>query len=139
MEKTTQIYGIRAVIEAINSNEAIDKVFIQKGLHGDLSKELESLIRKKGIHASYVPFEKINRLSQNNHQGVVATISPIQFHNFEELVEKVMAQKRTPVSSPGPTFRCSEFWSHHQNGRMYRCRWHHNSEKRSCTCNGRYH
>ncbi len=97
MQETTQIYGIRAVIEAINSNEAIDKVFIQKGLHGDLSKELESLIRKKGIHASYVPLEKINRLSQNNHQGVVATISPIQFHNFEELVEKVMATKKEPL------------------------------------------
>jgi 23S rRNA (guanosine2251-2'-O)-methyltransferase len=97
MQKTTQIYGIRAVIEAINSNEAIDKVFIQKGLHGDLSKELESLIRKKGIHASYVPLEKINRLSQNNHQGVVASISPIQFHNFEELVEKVMAVKKEPL------------------------------------------
>ena len=60
MQKTTQIYGIRSVIEAINSNEPIDKIFIQKGLHGELSKELESLVRKKGISASYVPLEKIN-------------------------------------------------------------------------------
>jgi len=97
MEKTTQIYGIRAVIEAIHANESIDKVFVQKGLHGDLFKELERLIRKKGIHASYVPIEKINRLSQENHQGVVASISPIEFHNFEELVEQVMISKKDPL------------------------------------------
>ncbi|MDX1327895.1 MAG: RNA methyltransferase substrate-binding domain-containing protein, partial [Arenibacter sp.] len=54
MEKTTQIYGIRAVMEAINANEPIDKVFIQKGLKGDLSREMETLLRKKGISASYV-------------------------------------------------------------------------------------
>lgn len=47
MAKPTQIYGIRAVIEAINAGETIDKVYIQKGLQGDLSKELEGLIRKK--------------------------------------------------------------------------------------------
>lgn len=94
MEKNTKIYGLRAVIEAIQANEPIDKVFIQKGLHGSLSKELEGLIRKNGINSSYVPLEKINRLSQNNHQGVVATISPITFHTFETLVDRVLSQKK---------------------------------------------
>jgi len=36
MQKETKIYGIRAVIEAINSGETIDKVFVQKGLKGEL-------------------------------------------------------------------------------------------------------
>ncbi len=97
MQNKTQIYGIRAVIEAINADEPIDKVFIQKGLKGDLSKELESLIRKNGINASYVPSEKLNRLTKNNHQGVVANISPISFYNLEELVEKVLKNEKTPL------------------------------------------
>ena len=97
MEKNTQIYGLRAVIEAIQANEPIDKVFIQKGLQGALSKELEGLVRKNGINTSYVPLEKINRLSQNNHQGVVATISPITFHTFETLADRVLSQKNDPV------------------------------------------
>ncbi|WP_273565927.1 23S rRNA (guanosine(2251)-2'-O)-methyltransferase RlmB [Maribacter halichondriae] len=97
MEKTSQIYGIRAVLEAIHSDETLDKVFIQKGLKGDLSKELEGIIRKKGINASYVPIEKLNRLTSNNHQGVVATISPITFHELDALVEKVMESERTPL------------------------------------------
>ncbi|SNQ42098.1 23S rRNA (guanosine(2251)-2'-O)-methyltransferase RlmB [Cellulophaga lytica] len=97
MEKTTQIYGIRAIIEAINANEALDKIFVQKGLKGDLFRELENLARKKGISISYVPVEKLNRLTKNNHQGVVANISPITFHNFEELVENVIQKKEAPL------------------------------------------
>lgn len=97
MKETTQIYGIRAIIEAINAKEPVDKVFIQKGLQGELSKELENLLRKTGIASSYVPIEKLNRLTKSNHQGVVATISPIEFHNFEELVEKVVAEKESPL------------------------------------------
>ena len=79
MEKTTQIYGIRAIMEAVNSNEEIDKVFMQKGLKGDLIKDLERLLRQNDITPAYVPIEKLNRLTKNNHQGAVANISPISF------------------------------------------------------------
>ncbi|NJB72761.1 23S rRNA (guanosine2251-2'-O)-methyltransferase [Saonia flava] len=97
MEKKNQVYGIRAIIEAINSDETVDKVFLQKGLQGSLSKELETLIRKKGISSSYVPIEKLNRLTKNNHQGAIASISPIKFHTIEELVEPIIQEKENPL------------------------------------------
>ncbi|MGB3150183.1 MAG: 23S rRNA (guanosine(2251)-2'-O)-methyltransferase RlmB [Maribacter sp.] len=94
MDKITQIYGIRAVMEAVSANEEIDKVFIQKGLKGDLIKELEGLLRRNEITVSYVPPEKLNRLTKNNHQGVVANISPIAFFSLESLVEKVLVNEK---------------------------------------------
>ncbi|MRI02344.1 23S rRNA (guanosine(2251)-2'-O)-methyltransferase RlmB [Kriegella sp. EG-1] len=97
MQKTDQIYGIRAIIEAINAEKSIDKVFLQRGLSGDLIKELESLVRKSGINTSYVPVEKLNRLTKNNHQGAVANISPIDFFDFEELIEKISNTKKAPL------------------------------------------
>ncbi|MEA1785900.1 23S rRNA (guanosine(2251)-2'-O)-methyltransferase RlmB [Arenibacter sp. GZD96] len=97
MENNTQIYGIRAIIEALQADKPVDKIFIQKGLRGDLSRELETLIRHKGIGVSYVPVEKLNRLSKNNHQGVIATISPISFYSLEELVENAIAHKEKPL------------------------------------------
>jgi len=97
MKSETKIYGIRAVIEAIKSNEAIDKVFIQKGLKGDLFRELEGTLRKNGISVAYVPIEKLNRLSKNNHQGVIANISPISFYTLENLVEEVLSKKKIPL------------------------------------------
>jgi len=47
MENQTQIFGIRAIIEAINAEKTIDKVFLQKGLKGELFSELESLLNRK--------------------------------------------------------------------------------------------
>ena len=91
MEKNTEIYGIRAVIEAINSSKDIDKVFIQTGLKGKLIGQLESLIRKNKINFSYVPTQKLDRLSKKNHQGVIARIAPIKFYTidrFSEVLEK---------------------------------------------------
>ena len=91
MDKSTEIYGIRSVIEAINSSKDIDKVFIQTGLKGKLIGQLESLIRKNKINFSYVPTQKLDRLSKKNHQGVVARIAPIKFYtidSFSEVLEK---------------------------------------------------
>lgn len=97
MKKATQIFGLRAVMEAINAGETIDKVFIQKGLQGDLFHELETLIRKEGINTSYVPIEKLNKLTRNNHQGVVANIAPIAFHDLDTLITTVMESGKTPL------------------------------------------
>ena len=96
MKDNQLIYGIRAVLEAIHADQPINKIFIQKGLKGDLFKELESTIRKSGLSSSYVPIEKLNRITRNNHQGVVAQISPVQFQDFEAMVEKVLSEQETP-------------------------------------------
>ncbi|MGA1227465.1 MAG: 23S rRNA (guanosine(2251)-2'-O)-methyltransferase RlmB [Tamlana sp.] len=97
MQNQTQIFGIRAIIEAISSGKNIDKVFLQKGLHGDLFNELESIINKNGINSSYVPIEKLNRLTKGNHQGAVAQISPIEFYSIETLTLNVLESGQTPL------------------------------------------
>ncbi len=96
MKNEYQIYGIRAILEAITSERPINKIFLQRGLKGELFQELETAIRKKGISQSYVPIEKLNRLTRNNHQGAVAQISPVAFHNFEELVEQIIQKEEKP-------------------------------------------
>ena len=97
MEQETKIFGLRAIIEAIKSNETIDKVFLQKGLNGALYSELEKLLKRKGINHSYVPPEKLNRLSKKNHQGAIAQISPITFHDMESLITAVSESGSVPL------------------------------------------
>lgn len=97
MKDSYQIYGIRAVIEAIKSGKSIDKIFIQKKLGGHLFSELNALIKKENLNCAFVPPEKLNRLTSKNHQGVVAVTSPITFHNFEELVISVIESAKTPL------------------------------------------
>lgn len=97
MQNQTQIFGIRAIIEAINAGETIDKVFLQKGLKGELFSELETLLNRNSINKSYVPVEKLNRLTKKNHQGAVAQISPIEFYSLEDLVLSVVESGKTPL------------------------------------------
>jgi 23S rRNA (guanosine2251-2'-O)-methyltransferase len=97
MQKENQIFGIRAIIEAIQSGITVDKVFIQKELAGDLIKELMRVMKQNEVSFSYVPVEKLNRLTPNNHQGAVATIAPITFVELEALVEKTLASDKTPL------------------------------------------
>jgi 23S rRNA (guanosine2251-2'-O)-methyltransferase len=95
MEDNTTIFGIRTVIEAIQSEKNIDKIYIQKGLSNPLFQELLTLLNKKGYNISYVPVEKLQKLTQGNHQGVVAKISPIEFPEMEEVVEKILEEPNT--------------------------------------------
>lgn len=97
MQIQTQIFGIRAIKEAINAGESIDKIFLQKGLKGELFTELETLLRQQSINHSYVPVEKLNRLTKKNHQGAVAQISPVAFYDMENLVLNVLETGKTPL------------------------------------------
>lgn len=97
MKKNTHIFGIRAIMEAVNANEDIDKVFLQSGLKGDLALELEALLKEREIAYSFVPFEKLNRITKMNHQGAIASIAPISFANFEKVVDKIIESNKTPL------------------------------------------
>lgn len=97
MPKETKLYGLRAILEAIEADKSIDKIFLQKGLRGELFAELEKKIRKKGLNFSYVPVEKLNRLTPSNHQGAVAQISPISFYDLDALVTAVKETKKHPL------------------------------------------
>ena len=96
-EKEHQIFGIRAIIEAIQAGKEVDKVFIQQEASGELMKDLMKVLKRANVNFSYVPVEKLNRLTPSNHQGAVATISPISFYNLEKLIEEVIESGKKPL------------------------------------------
>ncbi|MFT7614399.1 MAG: 23S rRNA (guanosine2251-2'-O)-methyltransferase [Parvicellaceae bacterium] len=95
--KENLIYGIRSTIEAINSGKEINKVLIQHGTQGELMSELQSLLKEKAIPSQNVPPEKIYKLSRDNHQGVVAFISPIEYGDLETIVNDALEAKKSPL------------------------------------------
>lgn len=96
MEKN-YIYGIRAVIEAIESGKNIDKVLVRRDLSGDLSKELLAKIREYGVVMQKVPQEKLNRITMKNHQGAIALLSPVEYQKIENLVPLFYEEGRNPL------------------------------------------
>lgn len=90
------VYGIRPVMEAIDAGTQIDKVLIQNGLEGKLVQELKMKLRQAGCPFQYVPEEKLHKMTDGNHQGVVATISAIKYQSFEEVVDRLAQEGQTP-------------------------------------------
>jgi 23S rRNA (guanosine2251-2'-O)-methyltransferase len=90
------IYGFRPILEAIESGKTIDKVFIQKGLQGDLFKDFFIKVRHHKIPFQYVPVEKLNKITRGNHQGVIAFISEIEYQSIYDIVPLVFEAGRNP-------------------------------------------
>jgi len=90
------IYGIRTVMEAIQGGRDIERVLISENLTGTLAKELQDLIREKDITFKKVKPERIDWATKNNHQGVVAYLPPVEYHNIEKVVEDLLEKEKEP-------------------------------------------
>lgn len=90
------IFGIRAVIEAIEAEKEIDKVIIKRDLQGDLSKELLALLKTKDIAVQRVPSERLDRFTRKNHQGVIAFLSAITYQSIEDIIPFLYDQGKDP-------------------------------------------
>ena len=91
------IFGVRAVIEAINADKAIDKILLQKGLSNELFGQLRNALKGKDIPYQFVPPEKINKITKKNHQGVIAYLAEVTYYNVEDLLQEVFESGRTPL------------------------------------------
>ena len=85
--KQQLIYGLRPVIEAIGSGQQIERVLLQNGLNSSLLNELRTKMKEYDVPFQYVPVEKLNKMTTGNHQGVVATIAMVKYHNFVDFLE----------------------------------------------------
>ena len=46
LDKSEMIFGVRAVIEAIQAGKEIDKILVKKDIQSDLSKELFAALKR---------------------------------------------------------------------------------------------
>ena len=91
------IFGVRAVIEAIEAGKDIDKILVKRDIQSDLSKELFTALKGKFIPVQRVPVEKINRITRKNHQGVVAFIAAVTYQRTEDIVPTLFEEGKTPL------------------------------------------
>ena len=96
-EKNEMIFGVRAVIEAIQAGKEIDKILIKKDIQSDLARDLFVILKQTSIPIQRVPVERIDRITRKNHQGVVAFISPVTYQHTEDLVPFLFEQGKNPL------------------------------------------
>ncbi len=96
-DKTNTIFGIYPIKEALASQVVFDKVYIQKGIESDKIEMLIKDLEKANVPVNIVPFEKLNRLTKGNHQGIVALTSPVAFQSLETAVERALERDKKPL------------------------------------------
>ncbi len=93
-----EIYGLRAVEEALDSGRTIDKVLVRKGLNDEASRGLVARLRRAGVPYQIVPYEAIERLFRGkNHQGVAAYLSAAAYAYAEDVVAAAYEAGRRPL------------------------------------------
>ena len=91
------IFGIRAVIEAIDAGKALDKVLLRRDMSSAIGKELLLKLDGTNTPIQRVPVEKLNQFTDKNHQGAIAFLSPIEFCNIETLIPTLYEEGKTPL------------------------------------------
>ncbi len=98
------IFGMRAVIEALEAGKDIEKIIIQKGLSNELYNQLRQALKGQTVPIQFVPPEKLKRvtdaspgLAGKNHQGVIAYLTEINYYDCETLLSAVFEKGRIPL------------------------------------------
>ena len=96
MKENEIVFGIHAVIEAIQAEKEIDKILIKREMQSDLSKELFDALRGRDIVVQRVPAERLDRVTRKNHQGVIAFIPAVTYQKLDQIVPFVYEQGKNP-------------------------------------------
>lgn len=96
MQSSDYIFGLRAVTEAVNAGKDIDRVLLRKGLTGQQAQDLIKLLKENGILVRSIPAEKLDKITRKNHQGVIAILSAVTYHELGNVVPALYEEGALP-------------------------------------------
>ena len=84
------IFGKNSVIEALeNPTREINKILISQNIHTDSKiEQIKLLAQKRGIVYQFCGRDKFKSFEEFSHQGVIALVSPIEYVELEDFLDK---------------------------------------------------
>lgn len=92
-----QIEGRNAVLELLQSDRDINKIYITKGeKNGSINKIISMAIERKVVIVEKDK-KQMDKMAQNeNYQGVIAIVPPYQYSEIEDILEYAKNKKEDP-------------------------------------------
>lgn len=88
------IIGRKPVLEAINSNEELEHVYILHGQQGGIIDTIRIASKKKGIRCGEISSDKFRQITTNpNAQGVAARKTTQKYFSLQEILSSSKAKK----------------------------------------------
>ncbi len=90
------VYGRNAVLELLKSDKDINKIFIERGeKHGSIH-EIIAKAKESRIVTVEVERAKLDSMTKENHQGVIASVAPFKYCQIEDILEVAKQRQEMP-------------------------------------------
>lgn len=96
LSKKLLLIGVHACAEGLREGEEIDRILMRKGLNSDTAKSLIRAAKENSVPIQFVPKEKLDRLTNLNHQGVLGLRSPISYADLGEIITSTYERAELP-------------------------------------------
>lgn len=92
-----QVEGRNSVLELLDSDRDINKIFIERGeKHGSINKIIAKAREKKVVIVE-VDRQKLNKMAQTeNHQGVIAIVPPFNYCEVKDILDEAYRKNEKP-------------------------------------------
>jgi len=85
-----RIIGRKPVLEALNKNVTVDRVYIAFNQHGKIIDAIIVAAKKRGINVTRLSAHKFTELEKgSNSQGVIAIASDLRFYSIDEIFNEL--------------------------------------------------
>jgi 23S rRNA (guanosine2251-2'-O)-methyltransferase len=91
------IAGRNPVIEALQKGAGVDKVLLNRQASGDHILQIKELAKQNNIPVQLVPVEKLNQLTNVQHQGVIAFKAAVTYHDLQQVIDFVNEKGEVPL------------------------------------------
>ena len=96
-KKSSLVIGREAVLSAIRGGQQLDKIYLDSKAQGQDINEIKRLAAQHAIPVNYVPAAKLNSFNVTGHEGCVAQIARVQYHNLQEIISFVTDKGEAPL------------------------------------------
>ncbi|ASZ13754.1 23S rRNA (guanosine(2251)-2'-O)-methyltransferase RlmB [Chitinophaga pendula] len=91
------IIGRQPILEALNAGKAIERIFMLRTASGDIIPQIRQVAMEKQVPINLVPVEKLNSLSNANHQGCIALVGQVNYLDLQDVISHVTEQGQVPL------------------------------------------
>lgn len=91
------VAGRQPLITALEQSEHIDKILVARNASGDAVSKIKQLAKEHSVPLQVVPVEKLNSITNTNHQGIVAYRSAIQYFDLQDVIDYLNSNGKVPL------------------------------------------
>jgi 23S rRNA (guanosine2251-2'-O)-methyltransferase len=95
-ENNDYIIGKNPVMEALRSERDINKILIAESSQRGQMQQLIQLAKEANVIVQFVPKKKIDQISDENHQGVLAYVAAYQYAEMDDLFAAAEKKNESP-------------------------------------------